>query len=361
MSTIVKQTATKRIEYIDALRGFTMILVVLLHIEMYSFELSKSFVMYNLFSIFRMPLFFFVSGFISYKANIAWTKQTWWTMSKKKLMIQLLPTLFFGLIYAYTHYHVGFTTFIGHLWKYGYWFTFVLFEMFIILYTLNLLLYNSDSKTFQKRQIVSLIILSIIFFGVALILGKFPNKLNDIFILVYVCRFFPYFAFGIICSMNKERFHKVLQNKWFYIAIIILFCIGFCLCQYRSPKLGGNVILTLSYSIINKLVSLMGLLIVYNCFRVYQNSFVSTKKVGKALQYIGKRTLDIYLIHWFLLPYLPQIGELLSASSKIYNNVVLELVIGGGFSLIVIAVCLVVSNILRTSPILAKYLFGAKE
>lgn len=83
--------------------------------------------------------------------------------------------------------------------------------------------------------------------------------------------------------------------------------------------------------------------------------------MGKALQYIGKRTLDIYLIHWFLLPYLPQIGELLSASSKIYNNVVLELVIGGGFSLIVIAVCLVVSNILRTSPILAKYLFGAKE
>lgn len=361
MTTIVKQAPTKRIEYIDALRGFTMILVVLLHIEMYSFELGESFIMYNLFSVFRMPLFFFVSGFIAYKANMVWDKQAWWKMSKKKLMIQLLPTLFFGLIYAYTHYHVGFTTFIVHLWKYGYWFTIVLFEMFIILYTMNLLIYNSNSKTFQKRQIVSLILLSIIFFGVALIFGKFPNKFGDIFILVYVCRFFPYFAFGVICSMNKELFHKVLQNKWFYIAIIILFCIGFCLCRYILPKLGDNAILTLSSSIIDKLVSFMGLLIVYNCFRVYQNSFVSTKKVGKALQYIGKRTLDIYLIHWFLLPYLPQIGELLSASNKIYNNVVLEFVIGGGLSLIVVGFCLLISNILRTSPILAKYLFGAKE
>jgi fucose 4-O-acetylase-like acetyltransferase len=89
---------------------------------------------------------------------------------------------------------------------------------------------------------------------------------------------------------------------------------------------------------------------------VYQNSFVSTKKVGKALQYIGKRTLDIYLIHYFFIPYLPQIRTIISG-----NNVVLELVIVGGLSLIVIAVCLIVSNILRTSPILAKYLFGAKE
>jgi fucose 4-O-acetylase-like acetyltransferase len=354
MTTLLKQP-TKRIEYIDALRGFTMILVVLLHIEMYSFELSKSFVMYNLFSIFRMPLFFFVSGFISYKANIAWSKQTWWTMSKKKLMIQLLPTLFFGLIYAYTHYHVGFTTFIGHLWKYGYWFTFVLFEMFIILYTLNLLLYNSDSKTFQKRQIVSLILLSIIFLGASVILRKFPNNLGTIFSLVPLGKYFPYFSFGIICSMNKERFHKVFQNKWFTFIIISLFCIGFCLCQQISPKLGGNVIFALYYSIFT-FIGFMGLLIVYNFFRVYQNSFVSTKKVGKALQYIGKRTLDIYLIHYFFIPYLPQIRTIISG-----NNVVLELVIVGGLSLIVIAVCLIVSNILRTSPILAKYLFGAKE
>lgn len=361
MSTIVKQTATKRIEYIDAMRGFTMILVVFLHTIKYAFEFNHSF-MLNLLGTFRMPLFFFVSGFVGYKANMIWSKQTWLKMSRKRLRTQLLPTLLIGLIYTYTYVNVGFTSFIVQGWKYGYWFTFVLFEMFVILYTLNLLLYNSNSKTFQKRQIVSLILLSIIFFGVALILGKFPNKYSDIFQLHFLCKYFPYFAFGIICSMNKEQFHKVFESKYFTFIIIILFCIGFCLCRYIAPNLGGNVILTLSYSIINALVSFNGLLIVYNCFRVYQDSFASTKKVGKALQYIGKRTLDVYLIHYFFLPYLPpQIGEILSAGSKYCNNVVLELVIGGGLSLIVVGLCLIVSNILRTSPILAKYLFGAKE
>lgn len=355
MSIIVKQTATKRIEYIDALRGFTMILVVFSHIEGILFKDSYSLVI-QVFMSFYMPLFFFISGFISYKANIAWTKQVWWTMSKKKLMIQLLPTLFFGLIYTYAYMHVDFTTFMLAELKLGYWFTIVLFEMFVILYTLNLLLYNSDSKTFQKRQLISLILLSIIFLGASVILRKFPNNLGTIFSLVPLGKYFPYFSFGIICSMNKERFHKVFQNKWFTFIIISLFCIGFCLCQQISPKLGGgNVIFALYYSIFT-FIGFMGLLIVYNFFRVYQNSFVSTKKVGKALQYIGKRTLDIYLIHYFFIPYLPQIRTIISG-----NNVVLELVIVGGFSLIVIAVCLIVSNILRTSPILAKYLFGAKE
>jgi hypothetical protein len=43
------------------------------------------------------------------------------------------------------------------------------------------------------------------------------------------------------------------------------------------------------------------------------------------------------------------------------NNFVLELIVGLFISLLVIAVCLVVSNILRTNPILAKYLFGVKS
>ena len=85
--------------------------------------------------------------------------------------------------------------------------------------------------------------------------------------------------------------------------------------------------------------------------------FTSDKKVGRMLQYIGKRTLDIYLLHYFFLPYIPQVGSMLSNK----KNAVLELTIGGLLSLIVIGICLVVSNVLRTSPILAKYLFGAKK
>ena len=85
-----------RIEYIDALRGITMILVVFNHVELFSFKISPALIANEVFMSFRMPLFFFISGFIGYKAGVEWTRKTWWAMSKKKLMVQLIPTFFFG-------------------------------------------------------------------------------------------------------------------------------------------------------------------------------------------------------------------------------------------------------------------------
>ncbi|MEE1272102.1 MAG: hypothetical protein UHM19_04845 [Bacteroidales bacterium] len=117
------------------------------------------------------------------------------------------------------------------------------------------------------------------------------------------------------------------------------------------------MIIILLWFIVTFLIGFAGLLIVYNTFRVYKDSFSSDKKIGRMLQYIGKRTLEIYLLHYFFLPTLPALGNMLSKS----NNFVLELVVGLFISLLVIAVCLVVSNILRTNPILAKYLFGVKN
>ena len=53
----------KRIEYIDAMRGFTMILVVYAHIRFYGYHIndySDAFSFNSLFMLIRMPLFFFV-------------------------------------------------------------------------------------------------------------------------------------------------------------------------------------------------------------------------------------------------------------------------------------------------------------
>jgi fucose 4-O-acetylase-like acetyltransferase len=355
MSTIVKQTATKRIEYIDALRGFTMILVVFAHINLFSLDFTNSFVN-SIFISFRMPLFFFISGFIGFKL-MSWDRNTYLAMNKNKLLHQLVPTLILGIIYTCVYLtNCNLMDFIGNSAKLGYWFTIVIFEMYFIFYTLNLCLYNSNVKRFEKRLFISLVLLSILSFCLWIIFTKFSNKLVDAFCLLNLCKFLPYFAFGIICSMNKDLFHRILENKYFTLVIIVLFCIGFYVNRFYLSA-PSNVIIILLWFIVTFLIGFAGLLIVYNTFRVYKDSFSSDKKIGRMLQYIGKRTLDIYLLHYFLLPTLPALGNMLSKS----NNFVLELVVGLFISLLVIAVCLVVSNILRTNPILAKYLFGVKS
>lgn len=99
-----------------------------------------------------------------------------------------------------------------------------------------------------------------------------------------------------------------------------------------------------------------GLLIVYSFFRRHQANFTQAKPLGKALQYVGRRTLDIYMLHYFLLPHLPEVGEYLLSAP----NSVLELSVGITLSLLVTGICLVISNVLRLSEPLSHYLFGAK-
>ena len=69
----VNMTKKPRLEWLDALRGFTMILVVAYHVaemgfgESWRHSSSMPFLV-----LFRMPLFFFVSGFLAYRASQVW-------------------------------------------------------------------------------------------------------------------------------------------------------------------------------------------------------------------------------------------------------------------------------------------------
>ena len=351
---------TKRIEYIDALRGFTMILVVFSHVLLFTFDYNSSFIN-GLFILFRMPLFFFISGFIGYKANLVWNRQTWCTMSKKKLLVQLLPTFVFGLIYTYAYRHLDYEAFFEGHGKLGYWFTIVLLEMFLLLYTTNVICYCEDQQKFKKRVFTSLIVLSVIMFGLTILLKSEPSLRSGFHLFSFdlCCKHFPFFVFGYICSMHRETFSKILASEKFPTIIIVAFAILFCVDYYYfKPHLGNSLLCFTLKEFVNRILGFLGLLIVYNTFRVYQSSFTTEKKVGRALQYIGKRTLDIYLLHYFFLPSLPQLGVELFSEGK---NATLELVMGLLLSLIIIGLCVVVSNILRTSPLLAQYLFGVKS
>jgi hypothetical protein len=75
------------------------------------------------------------------------------------------------------------------------------------------------------------------------------------------------------------------------------------------------------------------------------------------LKFVGTRTLDIYLLHYFFLPefLLPHANRLLAA----IHSLLLPLPILFA-AIIVVALCLLTSYIIRLSPFLAHYLFGAK-
>ena len=147
----------------------------------------------------------------------------------------------------------------------------------------------------------------------------------------------------------------MLDNKYIITTILLFFAVLFVIYSHQ-PDITQNYIRYSSTKIIAEGVAYLGVITVIAVFRHYKYYFSKNTKIGQGLQYIGRRTLDIYLLHYFLIPSIPSIGKFFSAN----NNLVLETTVVIGLSLMVILFCLIISNIIRISPLLGHYLFGAK-
>ena len=80
------------------MRGFTILLVVMWHVSYFGlgFDSSDTFNLQQyVFVPLRMPLFFFVSGFLMYKAAFQWNYSNTAQFLKKKVLVQVISPLIF--------------------------------------------------------------------------------------------------------------------------------------------------------------------------------------------------------------------------------------------------------------------------
>ena len=351
----------ERIGWIDALRGFTMILVVFSHVEIFGLEIGGNQNSANaLFQMFRMPLFFFVSGFIAYKIDEDWNACYYRECLLKKARVQLIPMLFFGLLYAMLVYsrHNDTTLsesvvlFFNSSSKLGYWFTEVLLEMFLVYYTVSFLMRR---RRLLSRQIV-IGTIAVCFF----VLSMFGSSTySEYAICNWLCAYnlflyFQFFVFGVIVSCYREKVFRIIENPY-TIGVIILLFFGLYIVG-RFLHNSANSVLMISVSkITNNLVRYLGIVTLFAIFKYYRDYFSSETRVGRGLQFIGRRTLDIYLLHYFMIPLLPALGSFIS-----HAGFVIEVTVAIGISILVILFCLIISSIIRVSPFLAYWLFGVK-
>lgn len=230
---LIVKKASERIQYVDALRGFTMILVVFAHVETFGFfDFSYETFVGKLFQVFRMPLFFFISGFIACKVDRIWTGDVVWQLTKKKMQIQIIPALLIGLVYTYAYLQKDIMFFISDASKAGYWFTLSLLEMFLIYYMVSW-----GSHEISKRSNISecyvsaglLICTAVIFF-----LLKLPFKILPILDTIgnytschYTFNYFMFFVFGVLARQHTDCFEKLITNKYISALSIVLFGILF--------------------------------------------------------------------------------------------------------------------------------------
>ena len=355
-----------RLEWLDALRGFTMILVVANHVSQMGFEQHWKFSSSLSFLVlFRMPLFFFVSGFLAYKAAQVWDLRNLGQLLMKKLRVQLIPTVVFYTLFCALMCKSFSYSFFANLHsptKGGYWFTIALLWMFVIYY----LFAYSESRLMQRFRgkipswlpIAVLFVISLGFYETCFLpkvfswaqghKGPSVQWMSDYCVERVFC-YFPFFLFGNIVHRYWTQAQRVMDSKWFYPLVILVVILS-----------AADVIkwhnLRLTWTNIPSTLAKFGLLtIVFMYFRNYQKYFTKQTVIGSSLQYIGRRTLDIYLIHFFFLPNVPGIGVFFN---KHHDNFVLDTTLSILMALLIIGFCIISSNILRVSPFLRKYLFG---
>lgn len=352
---------TKRLEWLDAMRGLTMILVVAYHVAQMSFGVNeRTSTSLPFLVLFRMPLFFFVSGFLAYKANFEWTWPNALRLTWKKTKIQVLPTVVFMCVFIILRrpeFWASFEYCMKSPTKGGYWFTWVLLHMFVIYYIACLLQQWISSKWLNGKYPHSVIW---VLFGVSLIVYEtlyLPDVTfhKDLFFryssLTKTMNFLPFFLFGNLVHRYWEQAQKVADSSWFY-PILTLVAFVACADIFRWH------FLRFEWTNLSRTVAMFSLLtMVVVFFRNYGEWFTHDKPIGRWLQYIGVRTLDIYLLHYILLPKIPEVGKWLNAH---HPNFVVEVVVTFASALVVIVFCLLVSQVLRVSPLFRQYLFGRK-
>ena len=349
-----------RIEWIDALRGFTMILVVFGHIELIGFDMPKSTVN-NIIYSFHVPLFFFLSGFLAFKANRKWDWGAYKNLILKKIKQIFIPTIILGLLFSITvfSHRYGEETldsimmFFSDPSKLGYWFTVTLFFVFFIYYTVSLLLAKGKEST---RHIV-FAVMAIGMFLLSLLGSSFyyDNTVASCLSLYHVLLYFQFFVFGTIFACYQDKLFRLIENQY-VIGVVILLFVGLFVgnCLLGESSLSSTVYGKVGSKAIAEVLRYLGIVSMLAIFKHYRGALSSNKKVGRGLQYVGKLTLDIYLLHYFFLPNLPTLGEFFMG----VENTALELVVSGALAMLVVVLCLIVSKVIRTSPFLAQYLLG---
>ena len=354
-----------RLGWLDALRGFTMLLVVTNHVALKSFGMQIRWSpALQFFLLFRMPLFFFISGFLAYKASRIWNAHTLGELTLKKLRVQIIPTAVFFLLFLAM---IPTTPFIDSLnealatsMKAGYWFTLVLLYMLLTFYVFSFVEQKLISFHFPLSSFLLplLFILSLCLFETCYLPRQFswamghkgpPNAFMNYSSLVEMIRYFPFFLYGAIVHRYWDRAQRLMDSRWFFPLVVLLALITTLeVIKWHTLRMEWA-------SLPHTLAMFLLLTMVFMFFRHYSDFFSDKTVLGRSLQFIGRRTLDIYLLHYFFLPKLPMVGEFFRVNR---HNFILDTTAALAVALVVVAFCVITSQLLRVSPFLKKYLFG---
>lgn len=317
-----------RIEYIDKLKGFAILIVVMGHVIEKSMDIVDSPFVY-LYTSFHMPLFMFLSGMFALKeigeSNL---KETGIMILKKTKRI-IVPFIFWGVLYTSLFSKDPFAIFSASVTNF--WFLPALFYCMLIVYVINYIVSIFLKRNSRLHRYSIWALMGGGFMANFAIAYLYMKGLDFPYFLRFI-KNFPFFAMGIAFAHSNCIKGLVLKNEITYALCVI------CYCAFLY--LGYPPIITGAFAIV----------IIVNLFNLY------VEKIPNVLSQLGKFTLEIYVLHWFFLPKMPQLGKYID---QIYYsthnfNLTLLIIVSLVLAAAVIMLCCLAFNIIKRNLYLKK-------
>ena len=329
----------QRLEYIDALRGLAILLVVFMHVPQYGFGQSLGGYYMEMATLLAVPLFFFISGLFaqsSVSPPISIKK------IGKRLHSILLPTFLIGGLYAMLN-HISTMDMLQDKFKAGYWFTITLFEYFVIVDIIRLM-------ACKNQKLFKVLLIGACFVCYGLSMPTVQRMYGDMVIAhilgVAQWKYFIFFVLGMFVKQNSETIHSEKGGAAIVIAFLIV---------YAANAIGDFQLNGLLYNINLLLKEISIVLLAYYVFYIYRSKLSSQTRVGRCLSKIGTYTLEIYLIHYFVLPrHLNGVVYIVGLD----ENPLLASIVSIVIALMVVCVVLVFVAILQSNSYIKKMLWN---
>lgn len=320
-----------RLEYIDCLKGFAMLLVVMGHMIAWMYPEST----YNLFILrnprdlglfnfiysYHMPLFFFISGFCAYSSL--------YKEKRKKVIFKRAKQIFIPYIVSTL---ISFFLFEGSI---SFWFLIVLFEFYVI------------ASVFIKNNLFGL---ELIPWVIIYLLTLWYPQINEIPYICLPCikKFYPFFVMGLY--LQKLTVLQGYLRKYVYPYSLLCFIILFYFYISNGIyKVDGDLLYKLFFYPLSFFA-------ITFCYYFFKESFSSNLLIYKGLSDIGKKTMGIYIIHVLFKYSIPKIGSYLSDSSEV--PFLSQLITAFLFATIIILLIMIIIFIIQKSSIISKFYLG---
>lgn len=263
-----------------------------------------------------------------------------------------MPAVVFGGVWA-VYKAVPFGHLVGDVWKGGYWFTITLFQFMVLITAVEWLCAWRRWSPQSARYALVLCVTALALYALSISSVRNMVPYHDAIQMKHLNYFVP-FAIGRLL-----RIHLDTLTRWRYrgaaTAATVLVFFAFFVNEYIGigiPTLSGAL-----YHVRYLLYFVSAAIVVFLVFYRNRAYFERGGTIVRALTLIGRRTMDIYMLHYFFLPDdLSPVGRYFSE----HPSVVVEAVTAAAVTVVVVAAAMAVGAALRTSDILARWLLGGK-